>query len=589
MVIRQYLLPLFVVMSAVPLWAGMQLRLDGGVRDRDGVTILAQDNDYTLSVVCDGQAQKVAIEGVQDSDHFQIYRGGTSSNMQMINGHVQASVTYQYYMRPFDQGEYILGPATGTVNGVQEESDTVNVRVVSQEEYEKLAGRTQPGQGNLSCRLEVDNATVVVGEQAIVSVVLEDDGHPQERSLQPPSFGKLSFTPQGEPFAQQFVDNGQAKVRVMQKYAVSADEPGSYLIGPAVAHFMVPTQNGNDPFDALFGMQMRSIFGGGKKKSVRSNSLELEVIALPEHSQPVDGVGRFDSFVASAEQSVVELNEPFTIKLELTGKGNFDAIVAPQLRVKTDTNVYDSTSSFAPHKGQSGVGVKTFEYVVQIERDGEHIIPSQAFTFYNTATQEYESLESRPLTIRVKAARAASSSVAREPIEDEPLSYDDDHDELLEEDEELADEPVTPRSSGISWILFVLMLLVPALWLIRHRFRRLGFSLSERFGVTSQNKRDAVTVRHIVSSGDVEALHGFFIGVLSRYWAQPSEAIDATLIESWTTQWGWEQKQQKAFMAFIEQCEQAAFAPQLLTATAKKAVLAKAEYWHALLIQANKG
>lgn len=573
------LLTLFLCIAYSALQAQITLQLRGGLQARDestgqAVMVLAQDEEVSLGVVCDDQARDIIIAGL-DGGAFTAHRGGTSSSMTVINGKTSQSFTHNYSLTPHQIGSFTLGPATATVAGKSEESNTIAVRVLAGDEFDKLAGRS--GQrSQLSCQLSTDASRAVVGQKVTMKVVMQDDGAVHDRQLQAPSFGKLRVTPVGQPTTEQTVINGAPRIQITQMYEVSADAPGTYQVGPAVAHFVVPGgDGGRDPFESFFSGGIGSFFGGGKKMSVRSNSLELRVDGLPATTRRVDGVGQFESVKLVAEKQLVDLNEPFTVTFTITGDGNFDAMLVPTLQLPDQFSVYDSATSFTPEPGSTSRGTKAFEYVVQISESGVHELCPQEFCYFDTTTQQYHTLLTAPVTVQVKAAKLATTALPS-------ISQADDEPPLTEQ-EAVLEQEVEHEVPMLPWWWLLIVVLLPLFWWLRRRLLRLGFALTEKLGITSQERREKVALARLVAVGDVEALHTFFVNLLAQQWGCQTQEIDGMLVEERSAQWGWETKKSQSFAAYIDECSQAAFAPQMLTTNRKQHLLEKATYWHELV------
>lgn len=567
----------FVCVAYSCVQADIKLQLRGGLQARDDrtgqvVTVLAQDEEVVLGVICDDQVRDMQVSGLQD-DAFVVRRGGTSSNMTMINGQTTSTFTHNYYISPGEPGAFTVGPATATVAGQKETSNTIMVRVLTGEEFDKLAGRSGQRQ-QLSCRLSADASRAVVGQKVMVTVTLEDDGNVHDRQLQSPSFGSLRATPVGQPVTEQKMENGQLRTQVTQSYQVCADAPGNYSVGPAIAHFVVPGGGGQDPFASFFSGGLGSFFGGGKKTSVRSNSLKLHIDGLPAASRPVDGVGQFDDVALHAEKKLVELNEPFMVTLSLIGNGNFDAMVAPTLQLSDQFAVYDSTNSFTPDPSEQGRGTKVFEYVVQIGEPGVHEFSPQEFTYYDTRAQRYNTMLTAPLTVQVKPAKVATSVV--------PPAGPKGRKEPVSEQTAMLEQEIENEVPALPWWWLLLVVVLPLLWWGRFVWQRFGFVVTEKLGITSEVRREKAALNRLVSVGDVEALHNFFVTFLARHWGCRTQEVDGVLVEERSADWGWDNKKCSAFASYIDECSQAAFAPQMLSGGRKQQLLDKAAYWHEL-------
>lgn len=564
---------------------GVELRVTGGqpANDGSGTILLAQDDECTVKVVYEHQADQLEIEGLNDATAFTLGAQQRSQQHFWTPQGMNSQVTTSYNVTPLVLGEHAIGPARITTQGRTYESNVVLVKVLDAATFDRMFSGQHVGAG-LSCKVVVDQPEVVVSQDSTITVVAEGGSDVLKYVLQPPSFGSLSFSPVGEARTEQRVVNGQVRTFITQQFSARADTPGNYTIGPAIAHFVLPDdQRGHDPFRALMGFG--AFGGGGKKRSVRSNSVQLTVKELPVSDLPTDGIGQFSTLTLSCDKRTVELNEPFPVRLAVTGSGNFGAMPAPELRVPHNMNVFDATSSFTPQSSDQGAGTKTFEYLLQIEESGSHHIPAQSFSYYNTATEQHETLRSQALIVEVKPGRVTTAPHTLLPQAEEEEGDDDEPEEAVYFDDEVTQ--VRGGAHGFGVGLLILMMLVPFLYLGRRRIQQLIARVSELLGISSQEKRDIAALNRLVAEEKVTELHRFFSMVLNRH-EVVSAPLDGTFAQKKARAWQWDNKREESFIAFIEGCNQAAFAPQLLSDNEKKALLSRASYWHSLIVQESK-
>ena len=107
-------------------------------------TLSAADVEVTLRVdreeatLVDTIRMEVGVSGSRNSDtepvlhgldYFLVRRGGTSSRIEIINGKVNAGLTYTYFIQPQKTGTFEIGPAEINVDGQTSESNRVKLVV----------------------------------------------------------------------------------------------------------------------------------------------------------------------------------------------------------------------------------------------------------------------------------------------------------------------------------------------------------------------------------------------------------------------------------------------------------------------------
>jgi hypothetical protein len=569
------------MMSSGLLEAGVQLRLKGGLQGKEEdsglvVTVIAEGDEYTLQVVCEGISEKAHIQGIDKIPHFIVSQGGTSSSMTMINGKTKHTSTYTYAVQPLKAGAYTVGPVLVDDAGTVSESNTIAVRVVTPAVYDQFAGKKGAARQALGCRMQIAEHEVYVGQPAVVTVTIEDDGQVHDRGLQAPEFGSLQAQPIEKPFSEQKLINGQLKVITTQQYSVSADTPGTYTIEPAVAHFLVPDED-RDMMGGLLG----SFFGpSGKKRSIRSNSSILAVKPLPMSTEPVDAVGHIASVAMQIQKSVLELNEPCVLTYTVVGSCNFDALISPTLNVPEVVSVYPSTTQYTPEAGAANTGKKVFEYIVQIGESGEHHIPSQRFVYFDVSVGAYKTITTNECLVTVKQPKV----VAAAPQQPESGA-------TLQTQKSGNAAPVFTETSHVPllpwWVIGVLVLL-SVLGIFYDLWMRLGVYLLELFGITSIVKRERHALKQLLDAQAIEQIHVFFVTVLMRLWRCHSQMIDGEYVREMLRSQDVDSETADACAAYMDACSQAAFAPHMVKESVKTDLLHKASFWYEFFIRVQR-
>jgi hypothetical protein len=301
---------------------------------------------------------------------------------------------------------------------------------------------------------------------------------------------------------------------VETQYLFTPTRAGKKTAGPIIVHYraQVAGDQGDPFFDDLFhgffGRGMR-----GKEGRVRAEPVEINVQEIPGEAKNLSGIGNFTGFTIHSDKQKIEAHEPLKIKLFLSGEGNFEQIDAPKLKIPPNWKIYNSSSKFK--KNGTAIspqnGIKEFEYIVQIPTAGAQTIPKQVFTYFDTQTEQAESLETESVQIEVLPGNESESSAPPKlkKIESEPLEQDIDEIsgnkvELLEgylkqED----DKPV-----GLGWLLFFLIVSFPIFGLIFWKGYRL---YSKRKNPKSELKKTLKKLAALEAKGDLESLYKFII------------------------------------------------------------------------------
>ena len=170
--------------------------------------------------------------------------------------------------------------------------------------------------------------------------------------------------------------------------------------------------NGDDPFGDPFLSDPFSMLGERREVTVKSETIPLEVKALPPGSPPTfsGAVGNF-SMTADANPKRVQVGDPITIKMEIAGRGNFDRVTAPGLSDENGWHKYPPSSNFKQDDDVGISGTKTFEMVVS-PNEKKSALPPLAFSYFDPVKEKYVTLESQAMPLVVEGNGPALSAIA---------------------------------------------------------------------------------------------------------------------------------------------------------------------------------
>jgi len=145
--------------------------------------------------------------------------------------------------------------------------------------------------------------------------------------------------------------------------------------------------------------------------TVASPPSELKVLPLPTQGQPKDFGGAVGDFQLSSDVSAVSIaaGDPLTLRLHISGEGNFDRVDAAMLEHLDRWKTYPAKSSFTPSDAVGYQGEKVFEQPLIAAQPGEQSIPGLEFSYFSPKTQHYERAQTPPIRVMVTASLADSS------------------------------------------------------------------------------------------------------------------------------------------------------------------------------------
>jgi hypothetical protein len=158
-----------------------------------------------------------------------------------------------------------------------------------------------------------------------------------------------------------------------------------------------------DPF-------MQNFFGAtvAKDVTVSSPPEDLKVLALPTEGRPNDFSGAVGSFKIASDLSATTaaVGDPLTLRLHVTGTGNFDRVDTPMLEHVEQWKTYPPKSSFKESDAIGVKGEKTFEQPLIAAHPGPQTLPDLTFSYFDPDTRRYETARTAPPPVTIAPALA---------------------------------------------------------------------------------------------------------------------------------------------------------------------------------------
>jgi hypothetical protein len=360
----------------------------------------------------------------------------TSSNVQIINGQMTQSIqtSYSFYLQATQQGTFTIPGATITVNGKKYKSNALTIKVVkgqtaSAQQQQAQSGTTVATLGSKDVFLKafVSKNNPVEGEQVIVNYKIYTRVPIPEYAVTklPSSVGFWAqdlLDPNYRPKqTSERIGGQQYAVAEIKKEALFPQKAGKLIIQPiqvdVVAQLAVKQskkKRSNDPFanDPFFDSFFNDVFSGPQveqvKRSLISNSLTINVQPLPnaknESGKPADFTGAVGQFTLTTkvDKTAVKADEPITLTVTISGKGNIKLIENPKIAFPSDFEVYDPKVTDNVLTSGGGIsGTKAFEYILIPRNPGKFTIKPISFTFYNLEQHRYVTQTSPTYTFNV--------------------------------------------------------------------------------------------------------------------------------------------------------------------------------------------
>jgi hypothetical protein len=404
--------------------------------------VMRVGDQFNLTFTSEDEVAELELPGIENIEILGGPRQGHSQSVTSINGKITSSSTYQYtyFLRALKEGKFSIPAITAKIKNKPVRSNAVAIEVLAANSQQSRPGQSasgagqsgagQSGSGSVSDRdlfvnLLVDKKEVYLGEQITASVKIYTKVN---LSGVDPTFKGPDFTG----FFTEPINIPQ--LRSLQSEAYNGDIYGTGVLRKTI---IIPQKTGpitiksfdlevtmrkevrrrvSDPFFDDFDIP------DVQEIPIKLNSKEVtvQVKPLPGNAPASFGgaVGNF-TFSSSLNKTSTQTNEPVTLKLTISGRGNIKLINEPQFELPGDFEKFDPVIN--SHLDNSLSGIKTFEYLLMPKAPGTYSIPSVEFSYFDLASLHYKTIKSQAFTVKVEkgqgdAAMDANSGITKEDV-----------------------------------------------------------------------------------------------------------------------------------------------------------------------------
>jgi hypothetical protein len=359
---------------------------------------------------------------------------GRGTQISVINGRMTASGTYSYTIRPLREGTFEIPAIEITVDGRKEKTAPQKLVVTAggtaPPAYLPLPGTAAPtprtrsstatpadAQGKRAfARLIIPKKTIYVGEVVPVEVqFFFANAFKPERDPQVAGEGFTAQKLQGQPtHAIETIGDVRYDVYTF-KSSITAVKSGEMKTPVAsIAGILSVPIDESSGADSFFGAMMG--LAENRRVTIESESVPIQVKALPAAGRPADFAGAVGDFTisATARPDKVAAGDPVTLEVVVAGRGNFEAMGDPQLVDAEDWRPYPPTSRFEKSDDVGYGGRKTFE-IPMVAQKPQTQTPTAEFSYFDPDKGKYFTLRTKPVPVEAAASQPAATAAAGTP------------------------------------------------------------------------------------------------------------------------------------------------------------------------------
>jgi hypothetical protein len=459
---------------------------------------------------------------------------GQSQRVESINGVTTTSASVTYQVTAQQAGVYTIPAMARGVQPIILRVDPASggPTVSGSAAPPPLASRNLPGGaahfapgGSAFVRLRLPKHEVYVGEAIPVDIqvgtrdgmVASLNGLP---TLNGDAFTLDNLSTKPEQQTQEVID-GKPYTVFTWRGVLSAVKPGdlSLTMETPLTVRVQTRRSASDLFgDPMFGdllndPMFQNFFGGSTEReiSVSSAPTAFTALELPSEGRPRDFSGAVGEFRIASELTDRELKagDPATLRLKVSGEGNFDRVSSSMLADSAHWKTYQPTSRFTSADSTPYRGEKTFEQPIIPIDPGAQTVPALSFSYFDPRTRRYEVAQSEPLSVQVapapdgavsaRADQAPPSAPARAAVPSTALRPD--HAPSGRHVDSLVPLYFQPRYLALP---SVFMLAFPGLWFWLRRRERDAIEREATAGASGEPKRLTSEMERAAAAGDGE-------------------------------------------------------------------------------------
>ncbi|MBQ3834233.1 MAG: protein BatD [Elusimicrobia bacterium] len=395
--LKSFLIAIFFLLTTV-LYAD-NIQMNSSVNR----TEVALNETLQLTISISGDSRKLPEFSLPTLSDFNIYGTSQSKSFSMVNGNVTNTVSYVYTLSPKKTGEYNIPSFSLTYDGQTYETTPVKITVTDAKTVSSVSVQnTQiPPQKQTSQVYNFDTSKAIFVQaktnkkSAYINekIVYTFSFYTSVNILSNPAY-------QGPNFSGFFTGNTtQNNYRTQlngREYIVNEvstelypQQAGNITIEPA--KIMVSIEDFSKNYDDFFS----SFFRRSKNIELTTDKINIKVSPVPEN---IDMVGTF-KMTATVDKKDKKENEPFDLKVIISGTGNVKTIKEPEISLSDNLKKYE-TSEKILKSGDKETG-KEFTTLIMPLSAGEGTIKILPQKYFDLSTKTIKYIPEKNIKVNI--------------------------------------------------------------------------------------------------------------------------------------------------------------------------------------------
>lgn len=512
-------------------------------------------------------AVRFVLSGIQGKPDFPNFGGlevvsGPSvvSNMQIINGQVSQSVSYDFYLRAPQKGSYTIGPAQLIFRGKAFKTRPVKI-TASKSPPVPDAGALAGNEIFVIPRLSTESA--FVGQRVTVTYELFTTKSIRDFDLaENPIFDGfgVEMSRNLAQLPRETTQNGVTyKVVNIRQFHLFPQQAGTLEIPTLTFRGLISQNaNSNDPF-ARFGFTRREPI------VVSSAAQKLRVKPWPANP-PASFSGLVGDFklMTSLAKKNLRTGETATLRVHLQGEGNIKLQGAPTLSLPSSFDVFDPSPREAVRPTFEAVNAeKVFDFLIAPREPGTFALDSVEISYLDPKAGVYKRLSGGLDTVKVSGKALTSKVTLPETEVDQTPGIQ-------------KGTPSFVSQIGWSWLGIAVvpwLLLGLSTFFIRKRAAALLTPEAIQARKLAFAKKQLAEAKVFLDTGDArnfyQTLNRTFWAFLGDVFQMPASQYQRENLQAAWKEKGLTEDTQKAVLTLLAESEMGAYAPGAVTPPAE--------------------
>jgi len=397
----------FLLASVIVFFAGALYAEDLSITSSVSSKSIGLNEQLTLTISATGSGARLPGMKLPVLDAFDVYSSGTSQNVSFVNGKVSSVHEHNYILVPKRTGKLTIPSFQIKYKGKVYTTAAIDIEVHSASLPSSGDAPAKPQNQSFWIEQKLDKKNCYTGEPVYYSFLFyADRGLRQNPSLSLPSFNGFLKEDLPPPKRYNKVVNGRNYSVTEIKSVIFPVKKGSYNFAPAALQIV------ESNFPAARDDFFSGFFSGGRRKTLKTEPLRLNVKSLPgtgKSSCYRGAVGKF-SISAETDKKTLRAGEAVNLTVKVEGEGNISSLTEPDFPSLTNFKRYDVISSQQISKNNYKItGSKTFQLVLVPRVAGEQIIPPVKYAYFNPSSGKYVELKTKEIKLNVLKAAPAGA------------------------------------------------------------------------------------------------------------------------------------------------------------------------------------